>query len=132
MDLLKEIFEKQKILQERLGYDFDAMTDKERAAYIKEYTQHADHELHEMLAEIPFFKSWKKYTDKPELNEACWEVAQEEFIDALHFFVNIALGLRFDAELLYCMFVDKNDVNHGRQEDHTNYKPCVEPTGGLE
>lgn len=129
MDMLQKIFDKQTALQQRLGYDFNTMTDEARAAYIKEYEQHADHEMHEMLAEIPFFKSWKKY-DKDSYAERNmrWEKARQEFIDAFHFYINVALALGFDAAQLFSMFEEKNSINHDRQLNTTEYKQCVEDT----
>lgn len=120
MDRLAVLFGMQKALQTELGYNFDSMTDEERSAYIKEYAQHLDHEMHEMLQELPFFKSWKKYP-KYDLT-----LAREEFADALHFFLNCAIGLGLTAESLFNMFMDKNAINYERQEDTENYKKCVE------
>ena len=120
MDKLDELFRKQEELQNKLGYDFSTMTDQQRSAYIIEYSQHLDHEMHEMLQELPFFKSWKKY---PEYD---LEEAKQEFADALHFFLNVAMGLGFTADSLFFAFLGKNIINHVRQENTTEYKKCVE------
>lgn len=123
-DMLCQIFNKQKELQESLGYNFDAMTDEELAAYVKEYAMHCDHELHEMLQEIPFFKPWKKYDTTS--NSAMWYAARAEFVDALHFFLNVAIGLGFTPEMLCAMYSEKHAINHTRQENTDEYKRCVD------
>ena len=123
-DRLTTLFDTQFNLQKKLGYNFAIMTDEERTAYIKEYEQHAEHELHEMLAELPFFKSWKKYPDIKEARDYAYRKAKEEFIDSLHFFLNIAIALGFSPGELVEMYLTKNGINYERQEDVDNYKPC--------
>jgi len=125
-DMLEELFKKQEALQKRLGYDFSKMPDKQRAEYVKEYAQHTDHEMHEMLAEIPFFKSWKKYSTSPTVTDTQWFKARLEFVDALHFMINCALALGFTPEELLKLYIGKNNENHIRQNDTSNYKPCIE------
>ena len=69
MDKLDLLFKKQYDLQvQGMHYDFANMTTEQRAAYVKEYTMHCEHELHEALQEIPFFKPWKRY-DKDDETE---------------------------------------------------------------
>ena len=86
MDKLDMLFKKQYDLQvQGMHYDFDSMTTEQRAAYVKEYTLHCEHEMHEALQEIPFFKPWKRY-DKDavsEKNQVMWAMARKEFVDAL-------------------------------------------------
>lgn len=127
MDRLTRIMDKQATLQEQLGYDVETMTLEERSIYIQKQAQHMAHEMHEMLQELPYFKEWKKY---PEDTFDLWNMfdsARAEWIDVLHFFVNITLGLGFTAESLLSGYMGKNAVNHARQLDTENYKPCVVP-----
>ena len=103
MDKLEALLAKQKELQiTGMHYNFDTMTTEERAAYVKEYALHCEHELHECLAEIPFFKPWKRYDHdaESEKNTVMWAAARKEFIDALHFFLCVAIGLGFTADEL--------------------------------
>lgn len=123
-DKLDKLFNMQRALQETLGFDFATMSKKERSAYVKEYQQHCDHELHEMLQELPFYKPWKKYN--PAEYERQMQLAREEFIDALHMFLNIAIALGFTPQMLYGMFISKNQINYERQEDTEHYKKCTE------
>lgn len=119
VDMLEVIFARQKELQTHLGYMLE-FTNKNRSDYIKEQSLHCMHEIHEMLQEVPFFKDWKYY--------AVYDLtkARKELADALHFFVNIALGLGLTAEQLFKLYLDKNHENHARQKDKTTYKKCVE------
>lgn len=121
-DKLDILFKRQRDLQHKLGYDFASMTDREASAYIKEYAQHADHELHEMLAELPFFKSWKRYDEE----DNDYRPARKEFIDAFHFMINIALGLDMTSCDLFDEYMNKQEENLMRQEDTRHYKKCVE------
>lgn len=116
---LGQIFEKQDNLQKTIGYDFFMMTDDQRAAYIKEYWLHADHEAHEMLAELPYFKPWSKKSNNmsPEQRKEAFDKAKEEFVDVFHFVINIALALRISPQELFAAYVLKNDVNHDRQKE---------------
>ena len=122
---LAELLSKQARLQHELGYGISEMSSQERVAYIKEYAQHLDGETFEMLRELPYFKSWKKYPDSEEAQNLMFAAARKEWIDALHFFLNITIALGFNADELFEMFCDKNGINYERQEDTENYKPCV-------
>lgn len=112
------MLQKQKELQERLGYDFNSMTQEEITAYIKEYSIHLTQELHELLYELPYFKSWKDYRAMTvEEYEASMDKARKEFIDLFHFVLNIALALDMSAQDIFTMYMDKNKENHDRQDD---------------
>lgn len=117
MGKLQEMLNMQKDLQARLGYDIDAMHTEERTDFIKEYSIHLTQEIHEMLYELPFFKPWKDYTNMT-LEEVVvqQQKATEEFIDMLHFFLNIALALGADEDTLYEAYMTKNAENHARQD----------------
>lgn len=126
MDKLVALFIQQRKFQEELGYDFNHMSDAEIAAYIKEYTLHCEHELHEMIQELPFFKPWKEYrTLTSAEKQEMFRRASEEYVDVLHFFLNIGIAIGFTGETLYEAYCDKHDINHERQEQD-GYKKCVE------
>jgi dimeric dUTPase (all-alpha-NTP-PPase superfamily) len=125
-DMLVGLLNQQQKLEEDLGYNLNTMTLEERAAFIKEYVMHTDHEMHEMLQELPFFKSWKKYSTDEETTQIAYAKARKEWIDVLHFFLNVTLGLGFTPEELYVMYQEKHDENYRRQQDRNNYKKCVE------
>lgn len=122
LDMLVEI---QSNLQSTLGYTFKDMSSVDRVSYIKEYAQHLDGEMFEMMRELPYFKSWKKYPESIEAQQVMFAKAKLEWADVLHFFLNITLALGFTADELFAMFCEKNSINHERQSDHNNYKPCI-------
>lgn len=128
MDSLEMMLSFQEALQQRMGYDFAKMSNTEKAAYIKEYTLFATDELHEMLHELPHFKPWRKYSDDPALVTMANEKACEEFIDAIHFILNIALALGLSADDIVKAYCKKNAINHQRQDNASEYKPCVDRT----
>ena len=116
--MLQEMMDKQLELQERLGYNIDGMDTEDRADYIKEFSIHLTQELHELLYEIPFFKKWKIYSNmtEEEINTS-WTAAKKEYIDMLHFMLNIGLALGFSAEEMHDMYMAKNKENHKRQDE---------------
>lgn len=128
-DKLDLLFQKQYDLQvQGMHYDFDNMTTEQRAAYVKEYVLHCEHELHEAIQEMPFFKPWKRYDKdaESEKNAVMWAMSRKEFVDALHFFLCVAIGLGFTPDELFEMYCDKNAVNYDRQKDQATYKPSAD------
>lgn len=119
MDYLQDMINKQKELQIRLKNNVADMHFKERTAYIKEASLHLEHELHEMLGNLPYFKGWKDYSRLSlEENVSRYCEAEEEFIDVLHFVLNIALAFGFtDSEALHEAYCKKNKENHRRQDE---------------
>lgn len=116
--MLDKMLQKQKELQERLGYDFGSMTREEITAYIKEFSIHLTQELHETLYSLPYFKPWKDYSAMTiEEYEADMEEARKEFIDMFHFVLNIALALGMSDKDIYDMYMAKNEENHRRQDE---------------
>lgn len=126
VDTLHAMINKQVTLQNALGYTFSCMTPKQRAEYIFEYERHMTHEVHEMLQELPYFKAWKKYSTSDEANAVAFAKARAEWIDVLHFFLNISIALGFTADEMFAMYCNKNGINYDRQKDTTNYKKCME------
>jgi dimeric dUTPase (all-alpha-NTP-PPase superfamily) len=120
--MLDKMLQKQKELQERLGYDFGSMTREEITAYIKEFSIHLTQELHEMLYSLPYFKPWKDYSAMTvEEYETSMEEARKEFIDVFHFMLNIALALGMSDKDIYDMYMEKNKENHKRQDEGYTY-----------
>lgn len=117
MNMFEHMLQKQREFQERLGSDFDALSAKERVAFIKEHSIHLNQEVNEMLYELPHFKPWKDYSALTEADEQkMLQKAKMELIDAWHFFMNMALGLGMSAEEFYAMYLAKNSENHRRQD----------------
>ena len=126
-DKLDQLFIMQQTLQEKhMHYDFAKMSEQQRGRFIRAHVLYCEDELHEMLHEIPFFKDWKRYDPDPETNEAAWKRAKEEFVDALHFFLNVAIVLGFKPEELLEAYLVKNGINIRRQRDQSVYKPSAD------
>lgn len=118
MDNLQEMLDKQKALQERLGYNFEAMDVEAITAFIKEFSIHINQELNELLYELPFFKPWKDYRNMPQERMLVgMHQARLEYIDMIHFVLNVGLALGFDSHLMYTMYMEKNAENHIRQDE---------------
>jgi len=116
--MLQEMMDKQLELQERLGYDFSNMTKEEITAYIKEFSIHLNQEVNEMLYELPYFKPWKDYSQLTvEEYDNAMDKARKEFIDVMHFVLNIGIALDMSATDIYDMYMDKNKENHCRQDE---------------
>ena len=116
--MLQEMLDKQNELQLRLGTDIRNMSEENVAKFIKEHVVYMNNEVAEMLEELPFFKPWKDYSGMSSADMLIAATkARKEWIDVLHFFMNISLALGFDADTLYYMYMDKNSANHKRQDD---------------
>lgn len=119
-DCLKQIFEKQSDLQEKLGRMalYRDATMFEKCEYIKDHIFHMNAELVEMMERLPF-KNWKKYSEDFKndwIDETQRVETLFEFIDVMHFFVNIALVLGFTPEEIFHYYMAKNKENFDRQD----------------
>ena len=119
-DSLKIIFNLQEALQEKLGMMalFRNSTMKRKCDFLKDNIVMIMAEFTEMLERLPF-KHWKQYPRKFVTGWASEEQRVEtlfEYIDALHFFINIGLILGFTPEEVYNYYIAKNKENHKRQD----------------
>jgi dimeric dUTPase (all-alpha-NTP-PPase superfamily) len=119
IDKLDMMMKMQKTLQEKAyGYSFEKYTHKERVAFIKEMSIHATQEIHEMLYELPFFKPWKNYDAMTEEEvQIAFDKAKGEFIDFIHFTLNMALALGMTGDEIAEGYYKKNNENYKRQEE---------------
>jgi len=110
MEKLEQIFEFQKEFGSRF-IDFDKLNEEQQELKTLEFIDHCIEELIEMRKEIPRRKHWKKLTpvDKVKL--------LDEYVDVLHFFIELAIINGWTAETIYQGYLDKNKVNHQRQEN---------------
>ena len=115
--MLQTIMNKQNELQKRLGTDFTALNDEERAEFMRNHRGYLEDEIAEALYEMPFYKKWKDYSGMTDLDRAlAWDKVKLELVDALHFFVNLLLAAGFTAEEVLDMYLAKNNENHRRQD----------------
>lgn len=111
-DRLIEAFELQRQLQERsYGKDPSQITDpQERVQFIKDMNLALQDELHEMLAEV----GWKPWATSRHVNE---DAAKGELVDAFHFFMNLCMAVKMDADELFERYKSKRLKNAKRQAD---------------
>jgi len=104
MDKLVDIFIKQKMFQDKVGSDVHSIS------FIKDMTLAAIDELLEALREV----SWKPWSKKKFFHSTEFK---EELVDVLHFFVNLCLAADMSADELYKRYLQKNKINHKRQDE---------------
>ena len=111
---LADIFTRQKkfiapwVDFQKLKTDF-----KYRQKQVLGYIDHTIEELIELRREMPIRKHWKSTRDNPpDITKA-----KEEYIDALHFVINLGIVLGFkDADEIYRGYLEKHKVNKTRQK----------------
>lgn len=118
---LDTMFRMQYELQKFLGVDFNTLSLKESVKYIKEFSLMAQIEFGEMLNELPYLKAWKNYDsmDDAEIDQAL-EKAREEYIDIVHFMINVGLLLDFSGSDVFYAYKAKNEENYERQKNKWN------------
>lgn len=112
MSDLSDLLEAQAKLQLKMpgGKDPRDMEEEEKALFIKDMVLALSDELHELLDEV----GWKPWATSRHVN---FDSAQSELIDALHFFLNLALALNLNGRQMKELYYGKNKKNHQRQEE---------------
>lgn len=110
-DKLKDLFERQKKLQDAFGNYLDNMSVDEKQQYTKDNVLGLLDETHEVLREINW-KAWKK-KNKP-INK---EKLKEELADTLHFYINLCLVWEFTSDDIYDAYLEKDNENYKRIEE---------------
>lgn len=90
---------------------FPALGNRERQIKTLEFINHAIEELIEMRRELPIRKHWSTKKD----NIPDWDKVKEEYVDALHFFLSLALINGWSADDIFDGYCEKNKVNIERQ-----------------
>ena len=109
MDKLEEIFKLQDQLNKRIGVNLDDLTQEEKTKWVLNYARAMSQELAELTDSVPW-KWWANYQKFDEQN------AKVEIVDLFHFLVSLALSMGMTAEDIFKAYVQKNEVNHKRQE----------------
>lgn len=112
---LQNMLNLQWLFQARLGQM--PVMPEERTQYVMNNMLYTEAEGHEFLREIEGFKSWKTYNWSQDEKDEHYKAALEEFVDMLHFVLNIALAMGFSGDDIYEAYVAKNIVNHKRQDN---------------
>lgn len=113
-DPLHAMLKLQEQFQTRLGQM--PVAEEDKAQYVMNNILYAEAEGHEFLREIEGFKSWKTYSWTQEEKDQHQAAALEEFVDMLHFIWNVAIAMGFSSEAIFGAYVEKNLVNHHRQD----------------
>lgn len=115
MKFIKEIFEKQILLNKVIGHDLEIVKEVEesRDKYTKEFALAIHSEISEMLDWMNW-KFWKK--TKVDYTPERIKELHIELIDILHFWVNLCIIWDLTPEKLINLFEEKNKENFNRQE----------------
>ncbi len=125
-DLLEEMFDKQAVLNKRIGYDTKSLRerfDPEAAGrWLNDYIVAAGNELEE-LRDCTFWKHWcseaqagRRFAIHDLQN------ARVEVIDLLFFWISMAQCVGLDAQDVFDLYQQKLDVNHKRQDGDYSMK----------
>lgn len=108
-DQLRELWQMQKALNERIGVNMEGMNTEEKTRWILNYTRAMTQEIAELNDSVPW-KWWAKYQKFDEQN------ARVEVVDLFHFLISIAQVLGMSADDVFNAYIKKNAVNFKRQE----------------
>jgi len=108
-DMLKEIFEMQGKLNQRIGVNTLDMPEEKQAEWILNYCRAMSQEVAELTDCVPW-KWWAKYQKYDKQN------ARVEIVDILHFLISAAQVVGLSAEDIYNAYMAKNKVNFQRQD----------------
>ena len=109
---LKDLYEKQVKLQERIGCQLEFLTDQGKEKWTKENILAIHAELGELLEWINW-KHWKK-TKVEYTPERIMEL-QMEIIDIFHFWLNLCIIWGMTPDKIVGHYYEKNKINHERQ-----------------
>lgn len=108
-DMLREMFEMQQKLNQRIGVDTARMTEHEQTEWLLNYCRAMTQEIAELTDSVPW-KWWAKYQKFDAQN------ARVEVVDLFHFLISAAQVLGMTADDVHGLYRKKNLVNVERQE----------------
>ena len=108
-DQLRDLFQMQRALNERIGVNTDGMTEEEKAKWVLNYCRAMSQEIAELTDSVPW-KWWAKYQKFDEQN------ARVEVVDLFHFLISLAQVLGMSADDVFNFYIKKNEVNSKRQD----------------
>ncbi len=109
MDKLEEIFDLQEKLNKRIGVELKDLSEEEQAQWVLNYTRAMQQEIAELIDSVPW-KWWARYQKFDKQN------AKVEVVDLFHFLVSAAQVLGMTADDVHQAYLEKNKVNHARQD----------------
>ena len=108
-DQLREIFEMQEALNQRIGVNTQSMGEEEQIKWLLQYSRAMGQELAELTDSVPW-KWWAKYQTFDKQN------ARVEVVDMMHFLVSMAQVLGMTADDIHTLYKKKHEVNVNRQD----------------
>ena len=108
-DKLEHIWDMQSELNARIGVETEGMDEATQQTWLLNYARAMTQELAELTDSVPW-KWWAKYQEFDLQN------AKVEIVDLFHFLVSAAQVLGMSAEDVYDVYLQKNKVNHERQD----------------
>ena len=108
-DMLRQLFEKQDELNRRIGVDCGNLDEDGQTKWVLNYCRAMSQELAELTDSVPW-KWWAKYQEFDRQN------AKVEVVDLFHFLISLALVLGMSADDVFDLYMEKNKVNHARQD----------------
>ena len=109
MDKLEDIFKLQAALNKRIGVEATGMSQNDQTQWILNYCRAMQQEIAELTDSVPW-KWWARYQKFDEQN------ARVEVVDLFHFLISLAQVLGMSAEDVHRAYLEKNKVNHERQD----------------
>ncbi len=125
-DKLEDMFERQAVLNKRIGYDTKALRDHFDPAlagkWLNDYISAASNELEE-LRDSTFWKHWCSEAQRGQRFEIHdLQNARVEVIDLLFFWISMAQCVGLTAEDAHNLYLQKLNVNHERQSSDYSMK----------
>lgn len=125
-DKLEDMFERQAVLNKRIGYDTKALRDRFdpglAGKWLNDYISAASNELEE-LRDSTFWKHWCSEAQRGQRFEIHdLQNARVEVIDLLFFWISMAQCVGLSAEDAHNLYLQKLDVNHERQSSDYSMK----------
>jgi len=108
-DMLKDLWDRQEELNLRIGVDTPKMTEDDQITWTLNYCRAMTQEIAELTDSVPW-KWWAKYQTFDQQN------ARVEIVDLFHFLISLAQVMGMSAEDVHNLYVEKNKVNHDRQD----------------
>ncbi|MBU0718049.1 MAG: dUTPase [Planctomycetes bacterium] len=125
-DMLSDLFERQAMLNKRIGYDTKSLHDDFDAAtagqWLNDYIIAASNELEE-LRDCTFWKHWCAEAQQGQrfaIDDL--QNARVEVIDLLFFWISMAQCVGLSARDVHELYLQKLDVNHKRQDGEYSMK----------
>ena len=108
-DMLKDLWDRQEELNLRIGVDTPKMTEEDQIKWTLNYCRAMTQEIAELTDSVPW-KWWAEYQTFDSQN------ARVEIVDLFHFLISLAQVMGMSAEDVHRLYVEKNKVNHERQD----------------